>query len=55
MTGLGDVILWQKKNLHESCRMGKRIVVMKLISSLGHCECDGLTVHKLSQRRITAD
>jgi hypothetical protein len=29
--------------------------VMMLISSLGHCECDGHTVHKLSQRRLTAD
>jgi hypothetical protein len=29
--------------------------MMKLISSLGHGECDGHTVHKLSQRRLTAD
>ena len=28
---------------------------MKLICSLDHCECDGHTVHKLSQRRLTAD
>jgi len=35
--------------------MGRRIVVMKLIFSLGHCECDGRTVHKLSQQRFTAD
>jgi hypothetical protein len=42
-------------SLHESCRMGKRIVVIKLICSLGHCECDGHTVHKLGQRRLTAD
>jgi len=35
--------------------MGRRIVVMKLICSLGHCECDGHTVHKLSQQRLTAD
>jgi hypothetical protein len=28
---------------------------MKLICSLGHCECDGHTVHKLSQRLLTAD
>jgi hypothetical protein len=27
--------------------MGRRIVVMKLMCSLGHCECDGHTVHKL--------
>ena len=51
---LGDVTTCQK-SLHESCRMGRRIVVMKLICSLGHCECDGHTVHKLSQRRLTAD
>ena len=40
---------------HESCRMGRRIVVMKLTCSLGHCECDAHTVHKLSQRRLPAD
>jgi len=26
--------------------MGRHIVMMKLIYSLGHCECDGHTVHK---------
>ena len=35
--------------------MGRRIVVMKLICSLGHCECNDHTVHKLSQRRLTAE
>ena len=35
--------------------MGRRIIMMKLICSLGHCECDGHTVHKLTQRRLTAD
>jgi len=25
-----------------------------LIFSLGHCECDGPTAHKVSQRRLTA-
>jgi len=35
--------------------MGRRFVVMKLICLIGHCECDGHTVHKLSQRRLTAD
>jgi hypothetical protein len=35
--------------------MGRRIVMMKLICSLGRCECDGYTLHKLSQRRLTAD
>ena len=35
--------------------MGRRIVLMKLICSLGRCECDGNTVHRLSQRRLTAD
>jgi len=52
LTDLDDVMLCQKKRLYESCRMG--IVVMKMICSLGHCECDGHTVHKLSQRRPTA-
>jgi len=46
----------KKKSLHESYRMGRRIVVMKLTCSLGHSECDdALTVHKLSQRPLTAD
>jgi hypothetical protein len=44
-----------KKILHESCRMGRRIVLMRLICLLGHCECDGHTEHKLNQRRLTAD
>jgi len=44
-----------QKSLHDSCRMGRRIVVMKLICLLGHCECDRQTVHKLSQRNLTAD
>jgi len=35
--------------------MGRHIVVMKLTCLLGCCECDGHTVHKLSQRRLTAD
>ena len=26
-----------------------------LLCSLGYCECDGYTVDKLSQRRLTAD
>jgi hypothetical protein len=26
-----------------------------LMFSLGHCECDSPTVHKVSQRRLTAD
>jgi len=54
LTDLGDVMLCQK-SLHEICRMGRCIVVIKLICSLGHCEWDGHTVHKLSQRRLTAD
>ena len=44
-----------QKSLHESCTMGRRLVVVKLICSLSHCECDGHTVHKLIQRRLTAD
>ena len=35
--------------------MGRWIDADSLISSLGHCECDGHKVHKLSQRRLTAD
>ena len=35
--------------------MGSRTVAMKLICPLGQFECDGHTVHKLSQRRLTAD
>jgi len=44
-----------QKSRHESCIMGRCSVVMKLICSLGHCECDHYTVHKLSQRHLTAD
>ena len=55
LTDLGDVMFCRKKSLHESCRMSRRIVVVKLICSFGHCECDGHTVHKLSQGRLTAD
>jgi hypothetical protein len=54
LTDLGDVKLYPK-NMHESCRTGRCIVVMKLICSLGHCECDGHTVHKIGQPRLTAD
>jgi hypothetical protein len=43
------------KNLYEFCRTDRRIVVTKLNYSLGHCECDGHRVHKVSQRRLTAD
>jgi hypothetical protein len=49
------VAMFCRKNLHDGCRMGGRIVVMNLICSLGHFECDSYTVHKLSQRRLTAD
>jgi hypothetical protein len=57
---VGDVMICppphpKKKNLHESCRMGRRLAVMKLICSLGHCECDGHRAHTPSQRRLTAD
>jgi len=50
-----DDVMLCRKSLHESCRLGRRIVVMKMICSFCHCECDGYTVHKLSQRRLTAD
>jgi len=51
---LGDVMLWHK-SLHQSCRMGRNIVMIKLICSLGQGECDSRTVHKLSQWHLTAD
>jgi len=35
--------------------MGRHIDANSLICSLGHCECDGHIVHKLSQRRLTVD
>ena len=54
LTDLSDMMLCQKK-LQESCRIGRRIFVMKLTCSLGHCECVGHTVHKLNQRRLTAE
>jgi hypothetical protein len=54
LTDLVDVMLCHK-SLHESCRMGRRIFMMKQICSLGHRQCDGHTVHKHSQRRLTAD
>ena len=45
----------KKKGLHESCRIGRHIDADSLVCSLGHCECDGHTVHKLIQRCLTAD
>ena len=47
--------MYYQKSPHESCRMGRRIVVIKLICLLGHCEREGHTIHKLSQRCLTAD
>jgi len=54
LTDQGDAMFYQK-SLHEWCRMGRRIDAHSLICSLGHCEWDGHTVHRLSQRRLTAD
>jgi len=34
--------------------MGRHVVMMKLICLLGHCEYNSHTVHKLSQRLLTA-
>ena len=45
----------KKKSLREICRMDRRIVMKKLICSFGHCECDGHTVHTLSQLPLTTD
>jgi len=50
LTDEGNIMLCQK-SLHKSCRMGRRIVVMKVFCSLGRCECDG----KLSQQHLTAN
>ena len=54
LTEPGDVVLCQK-SLNECWRMGRHIVVMNLIFSLGHFEFDGHAVYKLSQQRITAN
>ena len=54
LTDQGDVMFCQR-SLYESCRMGRRIDPDSLICSFGHCECDGHTVHKPNQRRLTAD
>jgi len=35
--------------------MGRRMDADSLICALGHYECEGRTVRKLSQRRLTAD
>jgi hypothetical protein len=53
LTDLSDAMFCQK-SLHESCRMGRRIDADSLICSLGQCKCNGHTVHKLGQRRLTA-
>jgi len=44
----------KKKPTHDLV-MGRRIAIMNVICSLGHCEFDSHTVHKLSQRLPTAD
>jgi hypothetical protein len=44
-----------QKSLTENCRLGRCIVVMKLIFSLCNFECEGHTVHKLSQWLLTSD
>jgi len=54
LTDLGDVMLCQE-SLHESCRMDRCIVAVKLNCSLGHCESNSHTAHKLSQQLLTAD
>jgi hypothetical protein len=55
LTDLDDAIFCLKKSLYESCRMGRCIDANSLICPLVYCNCDGHTVHKLSQRRLTAD
>jgi len=51
----GPLDILPKIILHESCRMGRRIDEDALNSLLVHCESHRHTVHKLSQRRLTAD
>jgi hypothetical protein len=50
-------VMWcfAKKSLHKSCRMGRCTDADLLICSLGHRECNGHTVQKLSQQCLTAD
>jgi hypothetical protein len=52
LTDQGDVLVLCQKSLHESCGMGRHIIMMKLICSLSYCECDDHTVHKLSYWRL---
>ena len=47
LTDLGDAMFCQK-GLHDSYTMGRHIDSDSLICSLGHYECDGHTVQKLS-------
>jgi len=54
LTDLGDAMFCHT-SLYDSCRIGRRIDADSLICSFGHCEWDGRTVHKLSQRRLAAD
>ena len=54
LTDQGDAMFCER-SLYESCRMGRCIDADSLICSLGLCECDGHTVHKLSQRHLSAD
>jgi hypothetical protein len=54
LTDVGDVILCQK-SLKKSCRMGRRIVMTKLICSLGHCECNCHTAYKVNSVSLLTD
>jgi len=55
LTNLSDMMLCPK-SLHESCRIGRCIVVMMLNCSLGNFECDDHKVHMLSGvSLLTAD
>ena len=54
LTDKADMI-FRQNSLHESRTLGRSIVMMKLICSLGYFESDDHTVHKISQRRLTAD
>ena len=54
LTGLGDAMFCQKA-CTRAVEWASALDVDSLICSIRHCECDGHAVHKLSQRRLTAD
>ena len=47
--------VYRKKGSTRAVEWARAISPDELICSLGHCECDGHTVHKLSQQDLTAN